>query len=240
MQRFFIKILAGWLILSSFVITLLNFNNEIGRARLFMAWGLILIWVVLGGYIMYKYKDTFKSIFEKIPGKWTIKFFLFCVVLALIEEAVATLLTNMAPVFGAQIGEAYITASTNFLQVVLHHSVIIFLPFFIAWVWLLKRYDFSANQAFWFFGITGTLAEAVSFGNIAEFGLWIFVYGLMIYLPTYCIPKDRGAKPVRIWHYPLVIVAPIFFLLCLFVLASLWKGIGLPTIPNFGTDLINR
>lgn len=240
MQKTFIKILGTWLLLSSLLITLLNLGDTIARARLLMAWGLILIWVILGGYIMYRFRDTFKTIFEKIPGKWTTKFLLFSISLALIEEGITTLLTNMAPVFGAQIGEAYITASTNFFQVVLHHSVIIFLPFFVAWVWLLKRYDFSANQVFWFFGITGTLAEAVSFGNFGEFGLWIFVYGLMIYLPAYCIPKDRGAKPVRIWHYPLVIIVPIFFLLCLFLLASLWKGIGLPSLPNFGPDLINK
>jgi len=240
MQKLFVKILAIWLVVSSFLITLLNFSNNIARARLLMAWGLIIFWIILGGYIMYKKRDTFKSIFEKLPGKWTTKFFLFCVTLALIEEAIATLLTNMAPVFGSSVSNAYITASANFLQVVTHHSVIIFLPFFMAWVWLLKRYDFSANQAFWFFGITGTIAEAISFGNFAEFGLWIFVYGLMVYLPTYCIPTDRGAKPVRFWHYPLVIIAPIFFFLCLFVVASIWKIIGLPTLPNFGPDLIIR
>lgn len=240
MHKFFIKLLFAWLLISTSLITVLNFSNKIGFARLMMGWGLIIIWVLIGGSIMYKFRDTFKAIFEKIPGKWTTKFLIFFIGLALIEEAIATSLTNMAPLFGATPQTAFITASTNFFQVIFHHSIVIFLPLFLAWTWLLKKYDFSANQAFWFFGIIGTIMEAISFGNIAEFGLWIFVYGLMIYLPAYCIPKDRGAKPVRFWHYPLVIIVPVFFFLCIFVLASIWKIIGLPSIPNFGIDLISK
>jgi hypothetical protein len=28
-------------------------------------------------------------------------------------------------------------------------------------------------------------------------GFWVFVYGLIVYLPACTVPVDRGAKPVR-------------------------------------------
>lgn len=54
---------------------------------------------------------------------WKKKFVVFATVLALIEEAITTTMTNLAPLFGVEIGEAYITASTNYVDVVLFHSV---------------------------------------------------------------------------------------------------------------------
>jgi hypothetical protein len=238
MQKFFIRAMAVWLLISTLIITVLNFSHKANFAKIMMGWGLIILWVVIGGSLMYRYRDRFKLIFEKLPTRWTLKFFIFCVLLALLEEAIATFLTNLAPVFGVPFGEAYITVSSNFFQVVLHHSVIIFIPLFAAWTWLLKKYDFSANQAFWLFGFTGALAEAISFGTLAEFGLWIFVYGLMIYLPAYCVPAARYAKPVRIYHYPIVFLASIFSLVLLFVVAFFWNIAGLPSLPNFGPDFI--
>jgi hypothetical protein len=93
------------------------------------------------------------------------------------------------------------------------HSVVIFVPFFIGWALILSRYDFSPFAVFVLFGLTGTLAE-MSFGpqHLLEFGLWMFVYGLMVYLPACCVPKDRQTKPVCWWHYPLAIVVPFLFL----------------------------
>jgi hypothetical protein len=45
-----------------------------------------------------------------------------------------------------------------------------------------------------------------------EFGLWIFVYGLMVYLPSYCVPSDRKTRAPRWWHYPLAAIAPFVFI----------------------------
>ena len=56
------------------------------------------------------------------------------------------------------------------------------------------------------FGITGSLAEGPS--NVIG-GFWVFVYGLMVYLPACTVPADRGARPVRWWHYPLAVFLPI-------------------------------
>ena len=39
--------------------------------------------------------------------------------------------------------EAHITASTNYFTVVCFHSVVVFVPMFIAWAWMLSRWRFS-------------------------------------------------------------------------------------------------
>ncbi len=143
-----------------------------------------------------------------------------------------SLLTNAAPLFGLRIGDAYITASANYWDVVLGHSVIIFVPMFIAWAWLLGRYRFTPNQVFLLFGLTGTLAEA-SYGpqHLLEIGMWMFVYGLMVYLPAYIVPQDRKARTVRPWHYPLAVAAPFLFLILLLPVVPLLRLLR-PSIQN--------
>lgn len=53
-----------------------------------------------------------------------------------------TKMTNMAPLFGVKMGEAHITASANYLDVALCHSVVVLVPTCIAWALLLRYYDF--------------------------------------------------------------------------------------------------
>lgn len=127
-------------------------------------------------------------------------------------------LTNMAPVFGARVGEAYITASANWLDVVLFHSVVVFVPDFIALAWVLGRRDLSPFAVFIAFGIVGTLGEAIFAGRIDAligFPMWMFVYGLMVWLPACALPPaaERGAQPSRWYHA--VLAAPVVFVLAL-------------------------
>jgi hypothetical protein len=201
-----------WGLLTVIPVTVIVWHNRIMRAVLLMAWGLILLWVVLGGLLMWRFRDPIRVRVLRLPIGWRVKFVLFCTLLALIEEAITTAMTNLAPLFGAKIGEAYITASTNYLDVAALHSVIAFVPMFIFWAWWLSRYDFHPNAVFVLFGLTGTLAEAMGFGlqNLLQAGFWVFVYGLMVYLPAYSLPRERGAKPPRWHHYPLaVLLAPL-------------------------------
>ena len=198
--------------LSSTVITVLLWQHPIQRATIFMAWGLILLWVVFGGNLMYKHRDSVKQFVQKIPLKWQVKFVLFATFLILIEEAITTIMTNLAPVFGAPLGSAYITASANYLDVIFFHSVIVIAPMFVAWAVILHYYKFSPFAVFLLFGITGTIAEGMFSGSWGSFGMWIFVYGLMIYLPAYCVPEERNAKTPSWWLYPLTIIFPFFFI----------------------------
>jgi hypothetical protein len=212
-KRIFIILLASWLIITTIflsIVAIFLLDQPAVLAALGMLLGLITLWVFLGGGIMYKLRDRIKGIVSSIKIDWRIMFILFATFLALVEEAITTTMTNLAPFFGVRIGEAYITASANYLDVILFHSVVVFVPMFIAWAWLLSRYDFSPFKVFLLFGITGTLAEAAAgLHHLSQFGLWIFVYGLMVYLPAYTIPRTRGARSLKPWHYLLAIIIPL-------------------------------
>jgi uncharacterized membrane protein YhdT len=153
----------------------------------------------------------------------------------MVEEAVTTGMTNLAPVFGVPIGAAYITASANYFDVVCFHSVVVFIPMFIAWAVILRSYDFSPNAVFLLFGLTGLTAE-MSFSGaqaVTEFGLWIFVYGLMVYLPAYTLPVDRGAKKPPWWMYPAAVLLPVLFAIPVAVIVGAAHPIRIhfPPIP---------
>jgi hypothetical protein len=207
----FIILLGSYLIVSFVLVYLFTRGDRIAHAIISMGSGLILFWVILGGSCMYLLRRKIKHIIQRIPVNWRLKFVLFGIFMAMLEEAITTRLTNLAPSFGVEVGEAYITASSNYFDVILHHSVIVFIPWFIAWAWILKRHDFSPFWVFLLFGINGLVAEAITFGwgRLNEFAMWIFVYGLMVYLPAYTIPSKRGAQPPRIWHGALAFILPL-------------------------------
>src|SRR6185312_14752888 len=172
-----------------------------------MGLGLVLLWIATGGLLTWRFRDRVRSLAASIRGPWQVKFVLFCTLLAMTEEAITTSMTNLAPVFGVPVGKAYITASANYLDVICFHSVVVFIPMFVGWAWMLSRWDFHPNAVFLLYGLTGTLSE-VSFGgpqHFAEIGMWTCVYGLMVYLPAYCIPHDRPVRPPRWWQYVLAV-----------------------------------
>src|SRR6185369_579751 len=166
----------------------------------------------LCGGLMFRFREPIRGAVARWRLNWRLKFIITATALALVEEAITTTMTNLAPVFGVKIGEAYITASTSYLDVVALHSVVVFIPMFVGWSFLIGRYNFSPFSVFLLFGLTGTLAE-MSFGpqHALEFGMWIFVYGLMVFLPAYCVPQERNAKAPRWWHYPLAVFVPFLF-----------------------------
>ena len=207
-----VKIIAAYSALVISLITLLTLGSNAPpheKAIIKMALGLILIWIVLGGFLMMRFRDPIREWVLRIPLPWGLKFFFFCMLLALLEEAVTVSMTNLAPVFGAEVGRAFITASANYLHTVLFHSVIVFIPMFLVWTILLKYYDFPPTHVFLLFGLTGSIAEmSMSPTNILG-GFWFFVYGLMVYLPAYSIPPDRSLRKPRWWTYLLAVVAPL-------------------------------
>ncbi|MDX9755554.1 MAG: hypothetical protein RBU29_16440, partial [bacterium] len=215
-----------WAVLVCTLITVLVWQNPKDRATLLMADGLLLLWVLLGGWLNVRYRESVRVGFARVPLRWQTKLVLFGIALALLEEAITTSMTNLAPVFGVKMGEAFITASANYIDVVCFHSVIVFIPWFIAWAVLLSYYDFPASHVLLLFGITGLLAETLSFGlqNLGNAGFWILVYGWMIYLPAYCIPANRGAKHPRWWMYPLAVLLPFVALGITFLLAIPFAG----------------
>ncbi|MDE2312268.1 MAG: hypothetical protein KGJ93_04265 [Patescibacteria group bacterium] len=207
--KFFTVLLAAQMLLAAVVF--LTAQSQITKATLGMGLGLVLIWVGLGGWLSYKFKNSVKRLFSTLPGSPAWKFFLFSLTLAMLEEAIAVLMTNTAPLYGLGLGQAYITASTNYWDTIFGHSVILFLPQFAVWALILKRYNFKPLQVMLLFGLTGTLMEASLSGGsgLLEAGMWVFVYGLMMYLPAYCLPKNPLAKPLRWYHFPLAVILPL-------------------------------
>jgi hypothetical protein len=209
----FILLLGIWLTLSTMLVLAFTWNNRIAHAEVSMGTGLIVLWIFLCGSLMYIFRQPIKSFALGVHWNWQAKFVLFATLLAMLEEAITTTMTNLAPLFGVKIGEAYITASANYFDVILHHSVIVFVPWFVAWAWILSRYDFSSFWVFLLTGLNGLLAESLTFGlqHLTEFGLWIFVYGLMTYLPAYTIPNERNVHSPKLWHALLAFAMPFLF-----------------------------
>lgn len=220
-----IAAIGVWLILSTAVIAAIALlgASPNTRAVLLMASVLVLVWVVLGGTLQRLLRDPVRAFLQGVRIDARIKFVALATAFALAEEAVTTTLTNLAPLFGVPYGSAYITASGNYFDVVCLHSVVAFIPMFIGWSLLLQRYDFSPNAVFLLFGLTGLSAE-ISFSGLQalpEFGLWIFVYGLMVYLPAHAFPAERGARKPPWWMYPAAVFIPVLFALPVAVVVGL-------------------
>ena len=210
-----IAAIGAWLILSTaFIAAVALFGAPPNtRAVMLMGAGLVLVWVVLGGSLQRLLRDPVRAFLQGVRIDPRIKFIALATALALAEEALTTTLTNLAPLFGVPYGSAFITASGNYFDVVCLHSVVVFVPMFAAWALLLQRYDFSPNAVFLLFGLTGLSAE-ISFSGMQaalEFGLWIFVYGLMVYLPALAFPAGRGARKPPWWMYPAAVFIPVLF-----------------------------
>ncbi len=212
-KKTFIFLLGLWLFASTALVYALTLEDKSAHAVVSMGSGLVLAWVFGLGPIMYFFRERIAAFVLSIRLDWQVKFVVFATFLALVEEAIATTLTNLAPLFGVSVGQAYITASANYFDVILHHSVVVFIPMFIAWAWALARWDFDPFWVFLLFGLTGLLAETVSFGtqNLFQFAMWIFVYGLMVFLPAFSLPNSRGAKKPSFWHGLVAVILPIIF-----------------------------
>jgi|GEM_PF-1926078 len=102
-----LKVLAVYGSLVTIAVTVLVWHNPVELAILGMAWGLIFFWIVVGGILARVYRDNVRHVVVHVPIGWKIKFVLFATVLALVEEAITTTMTNLAPVFGVQVGQAW-------------------------------------------------------------------------------------------------------------------------------------
>jgi hypothetical protein len=123
-------------------------SKPVHRAVLCLAWGLIIFWCFGAGTISRCFRRRISDAVSRIPLNWEVRFVLFATVMALIKEAVTVTMTNCAQLSGVEVGQAFITASANYLDVVYLHSVVVFVPMFVCWSLLLSRYDFRPHQVF--------------------------------------------------------------------------------------------
>ena len=219
-------ILIFGIIFQLLLLLFISTNSEVdknSKAILFMGFfALWIFWIGIFGTLMHIFRDKIKNFIEKFNNYWKITFILFCTSLALIEEIITVTTTNLYWLFGGEYGKAYITASNNYFEVIFLHSVIVFWPSYLFWSWWLSKYDFHYNWVFLLYGISGVFSEMtlVGFQAIIASGMWIHVYGLFIYLPAYCIPKNREVIKPSWYHYLLTQILPIFFQLPIILLVS--------------------
>lgn len=206
-RRLFVLVLLVSTLMLLCFLWLLTRPNPAENAVIRMAAGLVTGWVGVIGGLTFWQRNRIRRFVLRLPAPWQFKFILFATGMAMIEEAIAVSMTNLAPFFGVPIGQAYITASTDYWDVILHHSVIVFFGWFVAWALLLRFLDFSPFAVFVMSGLLGWLGEIIAFGlqQVGGFAMWMLIYGLMTWLPAYCLPnaEQRHAKPVRFYHYPL-------------------------------------
>jgi hypothetical protein len=232
--RRLLQALAIFGILIEGTIGLLNLGNPDpdARAIAFMGLTLIAVWCVLGGTLMFFGRKVLVRWASLVRLGWKVRFVVFATLLALIEEAVTTSLTNAAPLFRAASAAAKITVSSNYLEVI-SNSVLAFIPWFICWAWLLGRYDFRPSEIMLLFGLTGAIAEAtldsaIGLEDFVGVAMWVYVYGLMVYLPALSLPIDRDVRPVRWYVIPVAVVLPLVFIIpfVAYVVFELARRIG--------------
>ena len=175
-----------------------------------MMLGALALWVGGCGALMWRHRDAIVAWLRALPLPEAPKFVLAATALACVEEAITTLMTNLAPLFGGTRGVEGIVNATNYFHVVLLHSVVTFVPAFAVWAWLLRRYAFAPAQVFLVYGLTGTLCEALFVRPDALVaGYWIFVYGLFVWLPAAAMRRPPALRPVRLRHVALALLLPI-------------------------------
>lgn len=188
-----------------------NWSDSRARAIMAMAIGLYLIWCVGAGLLIWRFRDRVRDLFHRVPGNPWLKFFFLCLILVLLEEVVTTTMTNLAPVFGSQVGVAFITGSANYFEVVLWHSVVAIFPGFIAWAFLVRWVAVHPNTAYLVYGLQGVMGEVMYDGphQAAAFAFWIAVYGPILYLPAYCVYGLGDRRRPRFRHFAAVFAASI-------------------------------
>ncbi len=58
----FVTALAAWLVLTTSAVTVVTWGNPKMRAVLGMAWGLILLWIGVGGALMYRFREPVREV----------------------------------------------------------------------------------------------------------------------------------------------------------------------------------
>ena len=61
-RAIFVKALALWLLVVTSAVTVVTWKNPKTRAVLGMAWGLILLWIGLGGSLMYRFREPIRKV----------------------------------------------------------------------------------------------------------------------------------------------------------------------------------
>jgi hypothetical protein len=207
MKKIFIALCIGYSLLLH-TLLIINFSNSPNqRAIIMMGLALFVIWVIFCGFIQLMILRIKWGKAVRGRPHALLTFVSISVLLACIEEAIAVSITNAAPLFGVPIGSAYITASTNYIDVITRHSVIVFLPMLIMLGVIVRRYALTQFQTFILWGTIGICVEFSFAGPqvLLNAPTCLCIYGLMVYLPAHFMQLERR-KRVTALHYAVFIV----------------------------------
>lgn len=209
------KMLIGFLLVYSsvfFILLVITFRGSpVPRTMILMGMTLFIVWVLIAGSIQKYFQKLYPEKLVALKKHPILFFILAAAVLACLEEAVAVTITNLAPLYGVRLGEAYITASSNYFMVIFFHSVIVFIPMFATLGFFLNRYTISPFRAFILFGLVGVFAETLFTGPqaILNAPFWILVYGLVVYVPAHAFVKLERKK-LSLIFYPFLLLLVAF------------------------------
>lgn len=197
----------------------------------------IVLWVGVGGGLMLRYRAPLVAWLHRWPVAEYWRFVLAATALACVEEAITTTMTNLAPLFGGTRGVEGITNATNYVHMILLHSVVVFVPAFLVWGALLRRYAFSPTEVFLLYGVTGTLAEALSVRPDSLLaGYWIFIYGLFVWLPACAFQPSSERRAPRWRHYVAAVLLPFVLALPVaFAVITIDRALGLAHVAMHET-----
>ena len=82
LKSIFIILLGLYLTLSTTLVYFLTSENRIAHIVIGMGLGLILLWVILCGSLMYIFRDRVKSVVQGNPIHWQVKFIIFGILMA--------------------------------------------------------------------------------------------------------------------------------------------------------------
>lgn len=228
---FLCSLFSAIVILGLLPIAILRYGSAPDNARFFQGFLLIFVWVAVGGWLMHRYQLSIISLIQRYKQRPKSAFVVSGIILACIEEAIACLATNLHGPFGDPTGQAYITASSNYFDLIFLHSVIVIVPLLIAWSMVLERYRFSVSRFFILFGVQGALAEVVFAGmQPALFPTWLLVYGLMVWLPykalvpAFDLARERRVPGVAA-HVVSLLLAHLGGVIFTFVFIAISHGI---------------
>ena len=179
-----------WALAYLIIFTIIGFSMAAPdpRAAVVMQWGSFISWVVIISSFFASPIILFVSrLFKRFHFGGKTLFVIGATALALTEEALAIFWNNNISALFSTTDKTILTITTNYFDLIAKHSVIVFIPMFIVWAYLLKNRHYSAEEAFLYFGLTGILAEFWFMPSTLIFmagGFWILVYGAMVYAPA--------------------------------------------------------
>ena len=224
-KGFFMLSMVYGILLHVFVmINAANEKDSQGVAIMGMGLTLVTVWILIGGYLQRRYLFSHYERLTQVRSSPVFTFAIMAIFLACIEELIAVIITNLAPLYGVTVGEAYITASTNYFDVITMHSVIVFAPMLFTLGVILRKYAIPPFRALIIFGLVGVCAEFSFAGPqaILAFPTWLFIYGLMVYVPAHIFVNTERKKPFFLL-YPLFIIA---------ILASAITTVWIPIVSH--------